>query len=246
MVFSFSATPDFDFLAQFAAQIQAPVKDGLLVVPQHLGQGSISKLRFGPDFKIVLHRYVLNEELTIRRHPFGNGNDLITMFFYSNEHPVEIAYNNDPRVRFSQRDESAIQITSNDLSSSISFPAHHHINYIVVGITTSKLKSLLSLDQLNVILETITTSGNSFLFFESMNAEMKLVLKNIGRINIGSPLSSFYMQVKVLELLHLLFHKLSFRDRVAHQTINSADAERLLFGRNEIISNLSAPPVIRC
>lgn len=245
MVFSFSATPDFDFLSQFADQIQAPVQNGKLVIPQHLGQGSISKLRFGPDFKVVIHRYVLNEDLTIRRNSFGKGNDLITMFFYSNEQPVEIAYNNDPLLRFSQRDESAIQVTSNDLSSSISFPAHHQVNYIVVGITASKLRSLLSLDKLNVILDTITAGGNSFLFFESMNAEMILLLKNIGRVNMGAHLSSFYMQIKMLELLHLLFHKLSLRESMTHQTINGADAERLINIRNKIISDLSVPPVIR-
>ncbi len=244
MVFSFSATPDFDFLAQFASQVQAPVKDGVLTIPQHLGEGSITKLRFGQDFKIVIHRYILNEVLTIKRNAFGAGNDLITMFFYSNEQPVEIAYNNDSQVRFSQRDASAIQVTSNDLSSSISFPAHQQINYIVVGITAPKLKSLLSPGQLNLLLETITTSGNSFLFYEGMNVEMKLLLTSIGRINIGNPLSSFYMQIKVQELLYLLFHKLSLRDTTAHQAINSADVEKLINVRHQIISNLSVPPVI--
>jgi hypothetical protein len=43
MVFRFSAIPDFDFPAQFANQIQVPVENGLLVIPEWLGQGYIRK-----------------------------------------------------------------------------------------------------------------------------------------------------------------------------------------------------------
>ena len=245
MVFSFSATPDFDFISQFAAQIQTPAENGLLVIPEWLGQGYIRKLKFGTDFKIVIHSYVLHEDLTIKRNAFGKGNDLVTMFFYSNDEPVEIAYNNDPHVRFSQRDDSAIQVTSNDLSSTICFPAHHHINYVVVGITAPRLKALLAENEPNSILQTITNSGNSFLFFESMTAETKLLLKKMVVMNMNEGLSSFYMHIKVQELVYLLLNKLSFRESAVHQTINSADAERLLCVRNKITSDLSVPPVIR-
>jgi AraC-like DNA-binding protein len=245
MIFSFSATPDFDFLAQFANQIQVQVENGLMMIPERLGKGYIRKLRFGTDFKVVIHRYMLKEDLTIKRNASSDGNDLITIFFYNNEQPVEIAYKTDPQVRFSQRDDSAIQVTSNDLSSTVRFPAHHHINYVVVGIKAPKLKALLAVNNPNPLLQTIANSGNSFLYFESLTAEMKLLLKNLAAINMNDPLSAFYMQIKVQELLYHLFHKLSLRECVLHQNINSADAERLLYVRNEIIRDLSVPPVIR-
>jgi AraC-like DNA-binding protein len=215
------------------------------MIPEWLGQGYIRKLKFGTDFKVVIHRYILHEDLTIQRNSFGAGNDLVTMFFYSNDEPIEIAYNNDPHVRFSQRDNSAIQVTSNDLSSTVCFPAHHHINYVVVGITAPKLKALLTVNEPNSILQTITNSGNSFLYFESMTAETKLLLKKMVVMNMNDSLSSFHMHIKVQELVYLLFNKLSFRESVVHQTINSADAERLIYVRNKITSDLSIPPVIR-
>ncbi|MGF7218839.1 hypothetical protein GGR92_005018 [Spirosoma lacussanchae] len=109
MIFSFHATPDFDFITYFARHIQATVRDGLLVVPDHLGEGYVRKLSFGSDFKITIHRYLLREDLIINRHTSGQGNDLITLFFYNNEQALEIAYNDDKQVLFSQRDESAIQ-----------------------------------------------------------------------------------------------------------------------------------------
>lgn len=244
MIFSFSATADFDFLTQFARHINQPIENDMMLMPETLGEGYIRRFMFGAGFKITLHRYALREDLIIKRNSFEGGNDLLTIYFYNNEQPLEVAFSDKPRVMFSQRDNSAIQVTSNDLSSTIRFPAHHQIHYAVIGIMAPRLKTLLALNQPNVILETITGSGNSFLFFESMTAETKLLLKNIGGVNMNDILSSFYIQTKVQELLYLLFHKLSLRESTAHQSINSADAERLLYIRNEIISDLSVPPVL--
>ena len=245
MIFSFTATPDFDFMTYFARHIRATVQNGLLTIPDHLGQGYIRKLVFGQDFKITIHRYCLKEDLIINRNTSGQGNDLITVFFYNNEQALEIDYNDDTQVLFSQRDESAIQVTSNDLSSTIRFPAHQTIHYVVVAIKPPRLQDLLVGCKPNSALKIITGSGNSFLFFERMEAETKLLLKNMGAVDLTDPLSHFYMQIKVQELLYLVFHKLSLRESAAHQMINSADAERLLYIRNEIISDLSVPPVIR-
>jgi AraC-like DNA-binding protein len=115
---------------------------------------------------------------------------------------------------------------------------------MVVGITASKLQSLLSIAQPNAIIKTVTTENASFLFFESMNAETQLLLKNIAFINMNDALSHFYVQIKVQELLYLLFSKLSLRENTSYQNINSADAEKLLVIRNEILSDLSTPPVL--
>ncbi|WP_460953818.1 helix-turn-helix transcriptional regulator [Spirosoma litoris] len=245
MIFSFCATPDFDFMTYFARSIQATVQNGLLVIPDHLGQGYVRKLSFGPDFKITIHRYLLKEDLIIKRNASGQGNELITVFFYNNEHALQIAFNDDTQILFSQRDESAIQVTSNDLSSTIRFPAHQQIHYVVVAITPPRLTQLLAVTEPNSVLQTISGGGNSFLFFERMEAQTKLLLKNLATVDMNDLLSNFYMQIKVQELLYLVFNKLSLRESAAHQTINSVDAERLIYIRNEIISDLSVPPVIR-
>lgn len=244
MIFSFTSTPDFDFMTYFARHIGVTVNDNLLIIPEHLGQGHIRKITFGAEFKITMHHYVLKEDLIIKRNTSGQGNELITIFFYSNEQALGIAYNNDAQVQFSERDESAIQVTSNDLNSTIRFPEGHTIDYVVIAIMPSYLKNLLALNNLNSTLETITTTGKTFLFFENMTAQAKLLLKNLHSVDMNDDLSQFYMQIKVQELLYLLFKKLSARENIPHQNINNADAARLLHIRNEIISDLSTPPVL--
>ncbi|QEC75208.1 helix-turn-helix transcriptional regulator [Mucilaginibacter ginsenosidivorax] len=244
MIFSFTATPEFDFMTYFARYIGATVHHNLLVIPGHIGDGYIRKILFDPEFKITLHHYVLKEDLVIKRNASGLGNELITIFFYSNEQTLGIAFDNNPNIQFSERDDSAIQVTSNDLNSTIRFPAGHTIRYAVIAIMPTYLKTLLALNNLHSTIETITGSGNTFLYFENMTAEAKLLLKNLSAVDMNDSLSQFYMQIKVQELLYLLFQKLSKRESLPHQNINSADAARLLHIRNEIISNLGVPPAL--
>jgi len=244
MIFSFLATPDFDFMTQFARHIGATINNNQLLIPEYLGQGYIRKLDFGPDFKITIHQYILTEDLVIKRNASEQTNDLITIFLYSNEQSLAIAFNDNPSIQFSQRDNSAIQVTSNDLSSTIRFPANYYIHYMVVAIRPSYLSSLLASDKPHSMLKTICGNGNSFLYFESMTSDTRLLLKNLGLVDMQDNLSHFYMQIKVQELLYLIFHKLSMRENAPQQKINNSDAARLLHIRDEIVKDLSVPPVL--
>ncbi|MGI4821255.1 MAG: helix-turn-helix transcriptional regulator [Janthinobacterium lividum] len=244
MTFSFSATPDFDFVTQFAQFLQVPLHDGLVALPTHLGQGYVRKLQFGVDFKLTIHRYQLHEDLIVRRQATG-GSDQVTIFCYYNEQPLDIAFTNHPQVQFSQRDDSAIHLTSNDLSSTIRFPAQHSVHYLVIALKTPRLKALLAGNAPHPVLDTLMANDSSFLFFEGMSAEAKLLLKHITEVNPHDGLSHFYTQVKVQELLYLVFRKLLLRESAPHQPINSADSERLLQVHNHLLDDLSTPPVLR-
>lgn len=244
MIFTFSATADFDFLTQFSRHIDVPIENDSITIPERLGEGFIQRLFFGPEFKITIHRYILKEDLIIKRNALEGGNNLITIFFYSNEQPAEIAVEDKAKVRFSQRDESAVHVISNDLSSTVQFPANHQIHYVVIGIRVPALKKMLAADKPNPTLQRITGDGNSFLFFESMSVEARQLLKNLAGVNLNGTLSRFYTQIKVQELLYVLFHQLCARESAAHQQITSSDAEKLLHIRNEVVRDLSAPPVL--
>lgn len=244
MILRFTASPDFDFISQFAEQIKMPIIDNLLEIPKSMGKGFVRKINFDDDFRLLIHHYTLKEDFVIHREPAIEMNDLLSIFFYNNEQSLEMRYNQDSNVPFSQNNESAVQVTTNDFSSTIRFPANTPTQYMVIGITASKLKTLLSIDNANSTIKTITTEKASFLFFESMNAEMKLLLKNIATTTMKDALSLFYVQIKVLELLYLLFTKLSIRDIKNHRSINNVDAEKLMMIRNEVLTDLSSPPVL--
>ncbi|MDQ0639932.1 AraC-like DNA-binding protein [Pedobacter sp. W3I1] len=244
MIFEFTAAPGFDFITLFAAQINVPVRGGLLEIPKALGEGYVRKVGFGNDFKLTIHRYILKEDLIIKRNPANEANDVRTLFFYNNKEDLEVKYNNEENIPFAQKNDSSILLSTNDLRTEIRFPAGSNIQYVVVGITASRLRAILSIQSPNNILQTIMAEEASFLFFENLDPEMQLLLKNIVSVDMNNILNGFYVQIKVQELMYLLFSKLSLREATTFKNINSSDAERLLLIRNEILSDLSTPPVI--
>lgn len=244
MIFEFTAAPGFDFITLFSEQINVPVRDNLLEIPKTLGEGYVRKVGFGDDFRLTIHRYVLKEDLIIKRNPAVKSNNIRTIFFYNNKEDLEIKYNNEENIPFSQKNESSILLSTNDLRTEIRFPAGSNIQYVVVGITADRLRSVLSIEKPNGTIKTITAENASFLFFESLDPEMQLLLKNIVSVDMNNSMNNFYVQIKVQELMYLLFSKLSLRENTTFKSINSNDAEKLLVIRNEILSDLSTPPVL--
>jgi AraC-like DNA-binding protein len=244
MIFEFTAAPGFDFITQFSEQINVPVRDNLLEIPKTLGEGYVRKVGFGDDFKLTIHRYVLNEDLIVKRNPAPKSNDVRTIFFYNNKEDFEVKCNNEENIPFSQKNDSSILLSTNDLRSEIRFPAGSNIQYVVVGITANRLRSVLSIEKPNNTIQTIIAENASFLFFESLDPEMQLLLKNIVSVDMNNSLKNFYVQIKVQELMYLLFSKLSLRENTTFKNINSKDAEKLLVIRNEILSDFSTPPVL--
>ncbi|HZH64125.1 MAG TPA: AraC family transcriptional regulator [Flavisolibacter sp.] len=242
MIFEFTASKDFDFITDFSEKFKFPVSDGLLSFPRSIGEGFVRKIAFSTDFRILMHRYKLKEDFIIIRNPTKVPNDLISIFFYNNEQPIDLVYNEETTVKFSRKNESAIQVTTNDLNSIIRFPANIETHYVVIGITSQKLAALLNIKKPNRLIETVTSGTASFLYFESMQAETQHILKHIFSVNADETLGSFSIQIKVQELLFHLFNTLIKRENTTHKHINNDDAERLMALRNIILSDLSVPP----
>jgi AraC-like DNA-binding protein len=244
MIFEFTSKPNFDFIAEFSAQFKIPIRDNSIEIPASIGTGYVKRVEFGEGFKLIIHHYNLTKDFTIKRNAATVKNDLVSIFFYNNEQPIDLLYNDDKPVKFSQSNNSAIQITSSDMNSVIKFPANCQTNYCVVGMPASKLSALLNMEKPNSIIETILSGKDSFVYFESMNPETKKDLNQLVEVNVKTGLSNFYYRIKVQQLLYHLFSELQKRGNAQHQLINNADVEKLLVLRNFILEDLSNPPVL--
>jgi hypothetical protein len=162
MIFEFTAYKDFDFITEFSERFKYPVIDGLLSFPKKTGEGFVRKIAFGSDFRILMHRYKLKEDFIIIRNPTKVPNDLISIFFYNNEQPLDLVYNKEDTVKFSRKNESAIQVTTNDLNSIIRFPANTETHYSSGRHNGQKLAALLNIKMSNSLIETITAGAASF------------------------------------------------------------------------------------
>ena len=244
MIFEFTSKLGFDFITEFSAKFKIPVFDDLLTIPPEMGTGYIRKVAFEKDFRVLIHRYNLKEDFVIKRHASIEQNDFISIFFYNNEQLIDFVSDENELVKFSHNNQSAVQLTSSDLNSTIKFPANSQTYYCVVGITSSKLATLLGIGNPNSIIQKILSGQGSFLYFESLSMEMLKDIRQLSEVKVKSDLSNFYYQIKVQELLYHLFDKLSKRENIKHQIINNSDVEKILMLQKIILEDLSNPPVL--
>jgi len=242
MLIEFVTHPEFDFLQTFAEALMVPVVDNHLKIPEAIGEGFVRRIDIYPDFRLLIHRYKLNQELILKRIGSKDPASIISVMFYNNEEPISLITNDQEKLNYSRFNNRAIQIASNNLDSLITFPAHTDIYYAVVGITPARLKSLLNINAPNPLVDAIINPKESFLFYQSMGTEIQSCLKHITATQMDNGLAGFYYRLKAETMLYDVFSKLNSRQSEKHSAVNKADVEKLFSIREAILCDLSLPP----
>lgn len=244
MLIEFVTQPQLDFMALFANALKVQVVDNELQIPAALGAGFVRRVVLNDDFRLLIHRYTLKQDLILKRIGSKDPASFISIIFYSNDEPVTLVTGNQPRQQFTRYNDMAIQIASNNLDSVITFPANTEVYFTVVGLSAARLDAMLSLNRPDPLVEAITNPKGSFLFYESMGPEAQIALKQLSEPQAGNPLTSFYYRVRVESLLYYVFDKLCNRQAAQHSPVNKADVEKLFAIRTAVLSNLSQPPIL--
>jgi len=241
MFFEFVPNPQFDFLTSFSQKFNVPIEGDRLIIPPAMGTGSIRRLALSAGFKLILHRYKLNQDFTLSRVGIDGPNNLVSVIFHSNETAGSVDTGEKADV-LSRNSAFAIQIASTDLNSVVRFPANTDIYFLVVGILKDTLKELLAIKNPNSVVQTIVNAEPGFLFYESMSVEMQKLLKQVADAREDHELSTFYQRLKVQELLYLVFEKLQQRESQPHSAVHKDDVEKLFLIRTAILSDLAIQP----
>jgi AraC-like DNA-binding protein len=242
MVIEFITQPQFNFLTAFAEALHVPVVNNELQIPASLGEGFVRRVDINEGFRLLIHRYKLNQELILKRVGSKDPASVISIIFYNNEDLVTLVANDQNQQQFSRYNDMAIQIASNNLDSVIAFPAHKEIYYMVAGISITQLQAMLQMDKPDPLIESIINPKGSFLFYESMSAETQMTLKQISEPQAANGLAKFYYRLKAEALLYDVFNKLHNRQSAQHSQINKADVEKLFLIREAVLSDLSKQP----
>lgn len=242
MKFEFVPHPRFNFLESFAEAFDVPFYGNKLIIPENMGRGSIRKIEFSEDFKLLFHHYTFHEEFILKRKAPSEKSDLVSVIFYSSALPNNFVSNEVQTLTCTKLNNSAIEISSTDLNSEIRFPAGTEIFFTVVGIMKPLLADLLNMKTSNAVVDSIMMQKSSFLFHENMWPEIEKLIQHLSLINEQDSMSHFYFRNKVQELLYLLFSKLIKREDQMQQSIANADVECLYAVRTIILADLSKPP----
>ena len=238
--FEFAIEKGFHFAEAIGKRFGMPVADNRVFLPKFLGNGYIQEIAIREGMALCLHRYILEEDFLIRRLESGVASKMLTLRF-------------DCRKMASDTGQTEIYLFSpgceadlgtGNFFTEVHFPAHQEIYFLVINISRELLVELLQLDEGEIALRNRLLLNPSFVVNVLMSYEMEDALKEFSEITTGAPLSLLRYQAKTLELIYLMFAKLTNRADDAEVSINRADADKIYEIRSEILSDLSITPYL--
>jgi len=242
MVFEFVPHRGFNFLKSFGEQFNLPVAGDTLHIPPEMGEGRIRYIDLGPEFQLAMHRYCLKQDLVLKRRAAPQPNyELVSLLFNLNEEPVSLEVR-DQQFPFAKNTEFAVEISSTDLDTTIHFPAHTEVYFIVVRVMVPTLRTLIDVPQPNNTVATILSGEGGFLYHERLGADEQRTLKELTDAGPADPLSTLFYRIRVQQLIYHLFEKLLQRDSQPHSPLNKVDAEKLALVQAAVLSDLGTPP----
>ncbi|PSR56491.1 AraC family transcriptional regulator [Adhaeribacter arboris] len=241
MVFEFTATPEFDFLRAFAENLQVPVQNNALQIPDFLGAGFIKKARLTEYLSLIQHRYKLKEDLIVKRISPAQPTDSVNILFNINQE-ADSPLTGIKEAAATKPNEFAIRITSPNLDSEMLLPRNKEIYFTVISISRLPLQQMLRIQNPNSVVKTILEKASAFLFYESITPEVEKTLKHLTDDQEQNELSFFYQKIKVEELIYFVFRRLLQRDTVRHSSIHKADVEKIFTVKKQVLLNLSQTP----
>ena len=241
MLFDFAPGEQFNFLAAFAQRTGGVLQGDTFTLPGTLGTGSIRRVRLAPDFSLLIHQYVLNEELILKRTAANNTGDRVNVLFQGHTWP-EQQTGLDAAMPTDRQADYTIRITSPDIDSELRFPPGQPILFTVLSMARPALRKLLNVNMMNGVVERILVGSQGFLFYETMSADAQKILKTLTAVDTQLALGELRIWIQVQELLCWLFDRLLARETRKHRPIHRVDAEQLSRVRATVVADLSVPP----
>jgi len=242
MVIEFDTPPKFNFFNFFAEALGVPIINSAFKIPAWLGVGSVRRVDIGDDFKLTICHFRLKEDLVLNRKGSKDPAAHLGIIFYNHEEPASLVTGGGEQRFFSRYNDMAIQIASNTLDSTITYPAFGEVYNTTITITPARLQLLLEDIPPNALIDAILNPKEPYLFYESMGTETQMILKQITEPKSDDGFAKFFYTHKAEALLYNVFNQLYKRQSSPHNPVNKADAEKLFVIRENILSNLSEPP----
>lgn len=231
MVFKSGVVSGTGFMDALSKHIGTSMIEGVIVLPDTFGEGTIKSYRFGP-IRMMVSQCMLNEDIILKRTGAEQGKDEITFSF---------------RNLFSRQSGGllpSVQVSSSDIDLEISICAGTVISNILLTVHAGLIKDLLNDQKENALLQHIISGNEPYLYDEIMSPEIQQVAADIVGIEEPERLRDFYLRLKAEELIYLFFVELLKRHNTSQYSIYAADVMIMYKIRDKIAANLSITPDI--
>ena len=238
MVFDYQPDDNAGLLAAFAQFTGGRLENGLLTLPETVGNGYIRGYSLSPVLRLMVHQYVLRDDLLFRRATAQGETDTLTLTFHDVFQPTARGGQATPiRTRL-----PAVQITSTDMDFETFFLANTPINTIIVSVQVELLRERIGAQPDHPLLQTILSGTQSYWYESFSSPDIQAVAAAIVAANAPDSLENFYIKLKAEELLYMFLAELVKRQQTGHNPLKPADVKVIYAVRDRVIADLSVPP----
>ncbi|MEZ2440288.1 helix-turn-helix domain-containing protein [Chitinophaga sp. RCC_12] len=238
VTFEFVIEKGFHFAEAFGKRFGMPVTENRVYLPESLGDGYIQEIQLRQGLSLCMHRYILKEEFSLKRLESAGPSKMLTLRFDSRK----VVWETGQQATHLFAPGCEAELGTGNFFTEIFFPAQQEIYFLVINVARELLVELLHLSVEEATLRNRLLTNPSFVVNVLMSGEMESTLKDFSSITLGSPFYLLRYQVKALELIYLLFAKITERVNEAEVAISRADADKLFKARSIILKDLSVAP----
>lgn len=216
------------------------VKNGTLTLPDDFGVGDIKTYILGSQMQMMLHKYILKQDVITKRPAGITGRELITFSFrhvlHNNRKNAGNTASLGPDIM------PCVQVSSGDVDLETFTPANTNINIILIRAHVDLLIDLLNGREESELLKNIISGQQAYLYDELISAGIQDVAAEVFEAETSGQLSDFYLKLKAQELIYLFFKELLKREAVTSYPLNASDVKMMYLLREKLTSDLSIVP----
>lgn len=238
VTFEFAIEKGFHFAEVFGKRFDMPVAENRVYLPESLGDGYIQEIQLRQGLSLCMHRYTLKVDFSLKRLESAGPSKMLTIKFDCRKVAPETGQQE--IHLFAPGCEA--ELGTGNFFTEVRFPAQQEIYFLVINVARELLAELLHLSGEDAALRDRLLTNPSFVVNVLMSGEMERTLKDFSNITLGSPFYLLRCQAKALELIYLLFAKITERANETGAAVNRADADKLYEVRSIILKDLSVTP----
>lgn len=226
-------------LKAFAHLLNTEIQDWKLEIPKKFGRGYCMGFTFNTHIRMIISNYELNEDIIVENLDLNHSKK--TLFFkFQNIFPATETL---PGEMLSKTPPSVL-IGTSSLNTDTVIPIHTNTATINIEIDADYLSELFEISEKSTILYNLLQNKQPLLFEQMLYPSLQKIADEIISESISNTFKLFFLRIKAEELICRLLIELEKRDTKQLYTLNSSDIEKIYKVKQQMLEELSIPPVI--
>ncbi|MFH7001798.1 helix-turn-helix domain-containing protein [Flavobacterium bizetiae] len=226
-------------LKAFAHLLNTEIQNWKLEIPEKFGRGYCMGFTFNTHIRMIISNYELNEDIIVENLDLNHSKK--TLFFkFQNIFPATETLPGEKQLK----SPPSVLIGTSSLNTDTVIPIHTNTATINIEIDADYLSELFEISEKSTILYNLLQNKQPLLFEQMLYPSLQKIADEMISESISKTFKLFFLRIKAEELICRLLIELEKRDTKQLYTLNSSDIEKIYKVKQQMLENLSIPPVI--